>query len=58
MNSLLRAVMSGDLSALQTVLELGGDPNVRDSEGMTPLMEAAIQGRRDLAHELVSVVET
>jgi ankyrin repeat protein len=48
-----RAARTGDLTALQSQLKLGVNPNVRDAEGRTPLMDAAEQGQLNAAQALI-----
>ena len=39
-----RALAQGDAAAAQSLLERGADPNLRDSDGNTPLMLGILQG--------------
>lgn len=46
-STLFAAARDGDLVTLRRVLDGGGDPNVADAGGWTPLMVAAMNGRAD-----------
>lgn len=51
--SLVRAVKVGDLTLTKRLLASGVNPDSMDSDGVTPLMTAVIQGREDLASLLL-----
>jgi ankyrin repeat protein len=48
--ALIGAARVGDVKALEAALNGGGDPNLRDSDGITPLMHAARGDRPDIAN--------
>jgi hypothetical protein len=50
----LTAARNGDLASLQRFLASGGDPNLRDLRGWTPLMAAAVRGRAPVISLLLS----
>lgn len=52
------AAMRGDLEAVRTLLERGGDPNAAQGDGMTGLHWAAEQGSEELARVLVDAGAT
>lgn len=49
-----KAARSGNLALLRTQLQLGADPNIRDSEGRTPLMDAVSSGQLKAMRTLIS----
>jgi hypothetical protein len=48
------AIVAGQLEAMRLLLAHGADPNLADSDGMTPLMVAACYGRVLAVKELVA----
>lgn len=48
---LCRAAQNGDLSQVRALLAGGGNPNVRDDHGQTPLMAVAAAHHRPLSNE-------
>ena len=42
------AVMNGDAKAVAAVIARGGDVNEKDSDGITPLMQAASAGHIEI----------
>ncbi len=53
-NDLVTAVVMRDSAAVKELLADGKDPNVRQSDGLTPLMIAAVNGDAAIAQELLS----
>lgn len=53
-NDLVTAVVMRDSGAVKELLADGKDPNVRQSDGLTPLMIAAVNGDAAIAQELLS----
>ena len=53
-NSLFQAVSKQDRSSVKALLARGGNPNARNSEGMTPLLIASGRGYRDILQELLA----
>lgn len=53
-NDLVTAVVMRDSAAVKELLADGKDPNVRQSDGLTPLMIAAANGDAAIAQELLS----
>jgi ankyrin repeat protein len=51
--NLIDAVRSGDIEAVKTALSSGGDVNLRDKQGRTPLLFAAAAGRQDIVNLLL-----
>ena len=49
-----KAARNGDLGLLRAQLQLGTDPNIRDSEGRTPLMDAVSSGQLGAMRILIS----
>ncbi len=50
---ILQSVATGDTLRVTRYLDDGGNPNVQDSYGWTPLMWAAIEDRREIARKLL-----
>ena len=48
-----RAVLDGDLGAVQAALDEGADPSVRVESNLTPLTSAALEGHTEIARLLV-----
>src|SRR5205809_62232 len=53
-DSLFAAIRRNDAAAVALLLQTGGDPNVRNPEGTTPLMYAAIHAAAPLMKLLIS----
>lgn len=53
-NDLVTAVVMRDTAAVKELLADGKDPNVRQSDGFTPLMVAVVNGDASIAQELLS----
>lgn len=53
-NDLITAVVMRDPAAVKELLADGKDPNVRQSDGFTPLMIAVVNGDAAIAQELLS----
>lgn len=53
-NDLVTAVVMRDSAAVKELLADGKDPNVRQSDGFTPLMVAVVNGDTAIAQELLS----
>ncbi|TDB38514.1 MAG: ankyrin repeat domain-containing protein [Actinobacteria bacterium] len=53
-NQIEHLTKKGDLLGLRAWLDGGGDPNLSNEFGWTPLMLAALHGRTDFAQALVS----
>jgi len=53
-NDLITAVVMRDSAAVKELLADGKDPNVRQSDGFTPLMVAVVNGDTAIAQELLS----
>ena len=53
MPSLTKLVLANDLAAIKTVLAQRADPNERDSDGRTALIQAAIDNRLEVAELLL-----
>jgi len=53
-SELHRAARSGDVQLLQAQLKLGANPNARNQEGHTPLLEAISAGKLDAARMLLA----
>ena len=53
-SDLHRAARTGDLALLRAQLQLGADPNERDSDGRTPLMDAVAAGKISSMRVLLS----
>ncbi|MBN1130128.1 MAG: ankyrin repeat domain-containing protein [Chitinispirillaceae bacterium] len=51
--NLLRASAKGDLAAVKKIIAEGGNVNMADGSGRTPLIEAAWSGRHDVVKHLV-----
>jgi ankyrin repeat protein len=51
---LFDAVKNGDLAYVQKLISKGADVNAKDNIGMTPLMAAAEEGRKDVCELLIS----
>lgn len=54
-NDLITAVVMRDSAAVKELLADGKDPNVRQSDGFTPLMIAVVNGDAAIAQELLSM---
>lgn len=52
-NAFVQAARKGDIEAVTSALKNGTDPNVKDKEGNTALIEAAKEGRKDVAALLI-----
>jgi hypothetical protein len=52
--ALCGAIVAGQLEAMRLLLAHGADPNLADSDGMTPLMVAASCGRGSAVKELMA----
>src|SRR5438876_10710801 len=52
--ALLAAIRDGDRASVQSLLEGGADVNGRDEEGITPLMQAALNADPDLLKLLLA----
>ncbi|WP_328582080.1 ankyrin repeat domain-containing protein [Streptomyces sp. NBC_00370] len=50
---LFAAILEGDTTAVKTLLRAGIDPNRPDSQGTTPLYEASVNGKPEIAHLLL-----
>jgi len=52
--NLLRAIVQGDMGALQAALAAGANPALRDPKGLTPLELALLFGRAEAADRLLA----
>jgi uncharacterized protein len=51
---LILAIKDNNIEAAKRLVEVGADVNIRDSEGITPLMYACMIGNSELVKQLVS----
>jgi ankyrin repeat protein len=54
---LLHAVFVNDIHSVSKCLARGADANVRDKDGRTPLMHAAIDGKADFTRRSLTMVQ-
>jgi len=52
LTALSRAAWNGEIDAVDTLLDLGADPLVRDKEGMTAAIRAESEGHEDIVSRL------
>ena len=55
--SIADAVMDGDAKAVAALVAQGADVNQKDSQGITPLMQAASAGRLEILRLLIASVD-
>ncbi|MFE6163824.1 ankyrin repeat domain-containing protein [Streptomyces sp. NPDC056486] len=51
---LFEAISAGDVTVVKAFLRAGADPNRTDSEGTTPLYEASVNGKAEIARLLLT----